>query len=83
MNDYTIQNSLNLNCHFLFFFSACVCVHLLEYAIEFFSIYCLQVPSAANVAKKMKLKFTKAWISFLSLPLPLDVYKEVKTCKST
>lgn len=26
----------------------------------------------------MKLKFTKAWISFLSLPLPLDVYKEVK-----
>lgn len=35
------------------------------------------VPSAVNVAKKMKLKFTKAWISFLSLPLPLDVYKEV------
>ncbi|CAK9177931.1 unnamed protein product [Ilex paraguariensis] len=31
----------------------------------------------ANVGKKMKLKFTKAWISFLSLPLPLDVYKEV------
>lgn len=25
----------------------------------------------------MKLKFTKAWISFLRLPLPLDVYKEV------
>lgn len=27
--------------------------------------------------KKIKVKFTKAWISFLRLPLPLDVYKEV------
>ncbi|XP_047955824.1 protein NUCLEOLAR COMPLEX ASSOCIATED 4-like isoform X1 [Salvia hispanica] len=36
-----------------------------------------KVLSSKNVAKKMKLKFTKAWISFLSLPLPLDVYKEV------
>jgi len=25
----------------------------------------------------MKLKFTKAWIAYLRLPLPLDVYKEV------
>ncbi|KAJ6759986.1 SOLUTE CARRIER FAMILY 17 [Salix purpurea] len=33
--------------------------------------------SAGNYAKKMKLKFTKAWISFLRLPLPIDVYKEV------
>ncbi|KAK3020917.1 hypothetical protein RJ639_046573 [Escallonia herrerae] len=33
--------------------------------------------SAVNVAKKMKLKFTKAWLSFLALPLPIDVYKEV------
>ncbi|OAY52225.1 protein NUCLEOLAR COMPLEX ASSOCIATED 4 [Manihot esculenta] len=33
--------------------------------------------SAANISKKMKLKFTKAWISFLRLPLPVDVYKEV------
>ncbi|KAA8546183.1 hypothetical protein F0562_020923 [Nyssa sinensis] len=33
--------------------------------------------SVVNVAKKMKLKFTKAWISFLRLTLPLDVYKEV------
>ncbi|KAK9286414.1 hypothetical protein L1049_014810 [Liquidambar formosana] len=33
--------------------------------------------SAVNIAKKIKLKFTKAWISFLRLPLPLDVYKEV------
>ncbi|XP_062081525.1 protein NUCLEOLAR COMPLEX ASSOCIATED 4 [Humulus lupulus] len=33
--------------------------------------------TASNSAKKMKLKFTKAWISFLRLPLPLDVYKEV------
>ncbi|KAL1565888.1 protein NUCLEOLAR COMPLEX ASSOCIATED 4-like isoform X2 [Salvia divinorum] len=35
------------------------------------------VLSSKNAAKKMKQKFTKAWISFLSLPLPLDVYKEV------
>lgn len=33
--------------------------------------------SSKSAAKKMKLKFTKAWISFLRLPLPLDVYKEV------
>ncbi|XP_048336602.2 protein NUCLEOLAR COMPLEX ASSOCIATED 4 isoform X1 [Ziziphus jujuba] len=33
--------------------------------------------SPANIAKRIKLKFTKAWISFLRLPLPLDVYKEV------
>ncbi|XP_021646742.1 protein NUCLEOLAR COMPLEX ASSOCIATED 4 isoform X2 [Hevea brasiliensis] len=33
--------------------------------------------SAANISKKMKLKFTKAWISFLRLPLPVDIYKEV------
>ncbi|KAG6403673.1 hypothetical protein SASPL_135901 [Salvia splendens] len=37
-----------------------------------------KVLSSKNVAKKMKLKFTKSWISFLSLPLPLDVYKEVR-----
>ncbi|KAJ7969096.1 nucleolar complex protein 4-like [Quillaja saponaria] len=30
-----------------------------------------------NIAKKMKLKFTKAWTSYLRLPLPLGVYKEV------
>ncbi|RID44204.1 hypothetical protein BRARA_I01017 [Brassica rapa] len=33
--------------------------------------------SPSTIAKRMKLKFTKAWISFLRLPLPLDVYKEV------
>ncbi|KAK1321695.1 hypothetical protein QJS10_CPA03g02438 [Acorus calamus] len=33
--------------------------------------------SAAHLDKKLKLKFTKAWISFLRLPLPVDVYKEV------
>lgn len=33
--------------------------------------------SLNNVSKKMKLKFTKAWMSFLRLPLPLEVYKEV------
>ncbi|KAK6143323.1 hypothetical protein DH2020_023671 [Rehmannia glutinosa] len=36
-----------------------------------------QVLSSRDVSKKMKLKFSKAWISFLRLPLPLDVYKEV------
>ncbi|ESQ50785.1 hypothetical protein EUTSA_v10022610mg [Eutrema salsugineum] len=36
---------------------------------------CLLSPT--TIAKRMKLKFTKAWISFLRLPLPLDVYKEV------
>ncbi|XP_059647363.1 protein NUCLEOLAR COMPLEX ASSOCIATED 4 [Cornus florida] len=36
-----------------------------------------KVFSASNVAKRMKLKFTNAWISFLRLSLPLDVYKEV------
>lgn len=30
-----------------------------------------------TLQKKMKLKFTKAWISFLRLTLPVDVYKEV------
>jgi U3 small nucleolar RNA-associated protein 19 len=33
--------------------------------------------SPATISKRMKLKFTKAWISFLRLPLPIDVYKEV------
>lgn len=33
--------------------------------------------SSTKAAKKMKSKFSKAWISFLRLPLPLDVYKEV------
>ncbi|XP_049402356.1 protein NUCLEOLAR COMPLEX ASSOCIATED 4 [Solanum stenotomum] len=37
----------------------------------------IKVLSPANIAKKMKLKFTKAWISFLRLTLPVDVYKEV------
>ncbi|XP_058098627.1 protein NUCLEOLAR COMPLEX ASSOCIATED 4 [Magnolia sinica] len=36
-----------------------------------------EVLPTSYVTKKMKLKFTKAWISFLRLPLPLDVYKEV------
>ncbi|KAG7579457.1 CCAAT-binding factor [Arabidopsis thaliana x Arabidopsis arenosa] len=33
--------------------------------------------SPTTISKRMKLKFTKAWISFLRLPLPIDVYKEV------
>ncbi|MCL7030767.1 hypothetical protein MKW94_013521 [Papaver nudicaule] len=35
------------------------------------------VLSSSRIAKKMKLKFTQAWLSFLRLKLPLDVYKEV------
>ncbi|WOL09770.1 hypothetical protein Cni_G18523 [Canna indica] len=35
------------------------------------------VSSTSHIAKKIKLKFAKAWISFLKLPLPIDVYKEV------
>ncbi|KAG5526914.1 hypothetical protein RHGRI_032986 [Rhododendron griersonianum] len=38
---------------------------------------CNNVLSVAIIAKKMKMKFTKAWISLLRSPLPLDVYKEV------
>uniref|UniRef100_A0A2P2M9J4 Uncharacterized protein n=1 Tax=Rhizophora mucronata TaxID=61149 RepID=A0A2P2M9J4_RHIMU len=38
----------------------------------------IQLLSASNIAKRMKLKFTKAWVSFLRLPLPLEVYKEVR-----
>ncbi|KAK9756306.1 hypothetical protein RND81_01G088000 [Saponaria officinalis] len=33
--------------------------------------------SLSRISKKMKLKFTKAWMTFLRLPLPLEVYKEV------
>ncbi|PIA46701.1 hypothetical protein AQUCO_01500322v1 [Aquilegia coerulea] len=35
------------------------------------------VLSTSQIAKKIKLKFTKAWLSFLRLHLPLDLYKEV------
>nr|XP_043634332.1 protein NUCLEOLAR COMPLEX ASSOCIATED 4 [Erigeron canadensis] len=34
-------------------------------------------PSSATISKKMKRKFSKAWMSFLTLALPIDVYKEV------
>lgn len=37
----------------------------------------LQALSASKIVRRMKLKFSKAWISFLKLPLPIDVYKEV------
>ncbi|KAK9164901.1 hypothetical protein Scep_000092 [Stephania cephalantha] len=33
--------------------------------------------STPKILKKTKLKFTKAWLAFLRLPLPLDLYKEV------
>ncbi|KAI3736476.1 hypothetical protein L6452_16018 [Arctium lappa] len=35
------------------------------------------VSSSVNISKKMKLKLSKAWMAFLGLPLPIDVYKEV------
>ncbi|KAI3942753.1 hypothetical protein MKW92_026673 [Papaver armeniacum] len=35
------------------------------------------VLSSSRIVKKMKLKFTNAWLSFLRLKLPLDLYKEV------
>ncbi|CAL9124670.1 unnamed protein product [Musa textilis] len=35
------------------------------------------VSLSSHITKKIKLKFAKAWISFLKLPLPVDVYKEV------
>ncbi|XP_024963974.1 nucleolar complex protein 4 homolog B [Cynara cardunculus var. scolymus] len=35
------------------------------------------VSSSVKISKKMKLKFSKAWMAFLGLPLPIDVYKEV------
>lgn len=38
---------------------------------------CKGVSSSVNISKKMKLKFSKAWMAFLGLPLPIDVYKEV------
>ncbi|XP_039172381.1 uncharacterized protein LOC104428623 isoform X3 [Eucalyptus grandis] len=43
------------------------------------SINCLvhRVPSLTKIAMKIKLMFTKLWISFLRLPLPLNLYKEV------
>ncbi|KAJ3671571.1 hypothetical protein LUZ60_007650 [Juncus effusus] len=34
-------------------------------------------PSTSVITKKLKLKFTKAWLAILKLPLPLDLYKEV------
>ncbi|KAL5562325.1 hypothetical protein UlMin_032072 [Ulmus minor] len=36
-----------------------------------------KILSTANIVKRMKQKFSKAWITFLKLSLPLDVYKEV------
>ncbi|CAN6446561.1 unnamed protein product [Victoria cruziana] len=33
--------------------------------------------SLTSILKKMKNRFSKAWISFLRLPIPLDLYKKV------
>ncbi|KAK1577717.1 hypothetical protein Q3G72_024242 [Acer saccharum] len=33
--------------------------------------------SGSGIVKRMKMKFTKAWIAFLRLPLPIDIYREV------
>ncbi|XP_031474496.1 protein NUCLEOLAR COMPLEX ASSOCIATED 4 [Nymphaea colorata] len=35
--------------------------------------------SVTSILKKMKNRFSKAWMSFLRLPLPLDLYKKVLT----
>ncbi|XP_044488944.1 protein NUCLEOLAR COMPLEX ASSOCIATED 4-like [Mangifera indica] len=35
-----------------------------------------EVLSAATISKKMKLKFTEAWISFLRLHLPIEIYRQ-------
>lgn len=40
-------------------------------------ILLLQSSCMVAISKKLKLKFTKAWLSFLRLLLPLDIYKEV------
>lgn len=37
----------------------------------------VKVPSTAVISKKLKAKFAVAWQSFLRLPLPINVYKEV------
>lgn len=62
-------NSIMLRGCFAFFISC--------YALYNAFVYQFQVPSSAMISKKMKLKFSKAWMAFLTLPLPLDVYKEV------
>ncbi|KAL6500087.1 hypothetical protein OROGR_027997 [Orobanche gracilis] len=36
-----------------------------------------KVMSSQNIAKKMKSKFIRAWITFVRLPLPLNVHNEV------
>ncbi|OVA00640.1 CCAAT-binding factor [Macleaya cordata] len=45
--------------------------------MSFTILLLMQVMSTSQIAKKMKLKFTRTWLSFLRLKLPLDVYKEV------
>lgn len=80
-----------LNCHFIFYGDSKHLCDIARYftctiflSCEVLLRYCLlQVPTIANVAKKIKLKFTKVWMCFLSLPLPLDVYKEVYSYNST
>ncbi|KAG0454059.1 hypothetical protein HPP92_025363 [Vanilla planifolia] len=37
----------------------------------------VKMMSSCHIMKKLKSRFTKAWLSFLKLPLPLDIYKEV------
>lgn len=52
---------------------------LLQLISSKFSFLCfIFQDSSTRIAKKMKSKFSKAWISFLRLPLPIDVYKEVQ-----
>lgn len=44
---------------------------------DFVPILLMQSSCMVAIGKKLKSKFTKAWLSFLRLPLPLDIYKEV------
>ncbi|EEF31250.1 nucleolar complex protein, putative [Ricinus communis] len=57
--------------------SGLVVFNLYSSVLTLLCMQSIQVLSAASISKKMKLKFTKAWISFLRLPLPVNVYKEV------
>ncbi|KAE9604033.1 hypothetical protein Lalb_Chr11g0067061 [Lupinus albus] len=45
------------------------------------SSFGIQVLSTAKTSKKLMLKFSKAWIGFLRLQLPLDLHKEEETTK--
>lgn len=70
----TIEVLLSVTCLFLdpsIIWYDCFFLSIINFGV-------FQDVSLVIVSKKMKLKFTKAWMSFLRLPLPLEVYKEVR-----